>query len=161
MSYKKDLEGFIARGTITPEEAIAFVIGKKHLRLPKLTEVNQLCDILNTESEDADSAIDFETVKGSNKAAMENLQAIIRNVTLTKKNLLQLWYLAKDKRKRQYMIALIGIGSVAAIGGIAYGIKTVMDKRNNKDQGTDTTGDILEDTYRDDIPQVEMEEVEI
>lgn len=162
MSYKKDLEKFLASGTITPDEAISFVIGKKHLRLPKLEEVNQLCDMLNSETIPEGNDFEFEVAKGNTKANMDSLQALIRNVSLTKKNLIQLWNLAKDRRKRQYMIAAISVGSVVVISGAAMGVAALMKKRKGGDvyeEVNDDTSDI--GVYEEDIPQVDIDDTEL
>ena len=162
MSYKKDLEGFVKKGVITTEEAIAFAIGKGHFRLPNATDMTALCNIMSSadvDQEEDDDIIDVsEMTMKEQKGLMANLIFELGTDKKTSRKKLQaVWNIARNRRKRALMIAAITAGSVIVVGGITFGILTLINK-NKEMQDTSNVNDDTSDieVYTEDIPQVDI-----
>ena len=65
MSYKKDLKKLMENGNIQPTDVINFVVGKGHVRLPKVDELNSLMTMLDPEKVLDGATLELDLPAGS------------------------------------------------------------------------------------------------
>lgn len=163
MSYKKDLQKFQEK-VVSREEIVGFVLGKGHLRLPNKDELSDLLVGIGDENMEAATGdelpIEIPEKYADKKALMDELIVRIKSFPLTKDNLITLWKLAHDRRKRKMLIAALVAGSIIVAGGVTLGIIALINRNKEKDmQDTSNVNDDASDieVYSEDIPQVDID----
>ena len=165
-SYKKKVEKLKAAEKLDMGKMVDFVVGKGMIKLPNKDQVLEAFSAMDAASMvDGVNSVEYakSDKKGwaAEKVLMDCMIISITSTPMTKAlaidQLLQLWKLAHNKRKRQYMIA--AISAVVITGGVVVA-KYFIDKKND-DSDDDVIGEIEIDEidYDKDIPEVEIEDV--
>lgn len=165
-SYKKKVEKLKAAEKLDMGKMVDFVVGKGMIKLPNKDQVLEAFSAMDADSMvDGVNSVEYaeSDKKGwaAEKVLMDCMIVSITSTPMTKElaisQLLQLWTLAHNKRKRQYIIA--AISAVVITGGVVVA-KYFIDKRD-EDSDDEVIGEIEIDEidYDKDIPEVEIEDV--
>lgn len=166
-TYKKRLEELKTAKELDMKEIVDFVIGKGMLRLPTRDEVIESFQAMEADSmKDGVKTIEYpdSDKKGwaAEKLLMDCLIISITTTPMTKElaceQLLKLWSLAHNRRKRQYLIAAV---SVLVVAGGIVAVKYFMDGRNSDNDDDEVLGEMEMDEidYDKDIPEIEIGEI--
>lgn len=162
MSYKKDLEKFRESQTTSAVDAVNFALGRGHLFLPSKDEMSQLLGMIKDEG--IEIAAGSMTIaqdaakkmkKKDLKIAIESLELSLTNGMITKQGLINLWAMAKDKAKRNMLLAAIVVGSVAVVAGGAFAIMKMLNRSDDEVSTLNNDSSDI-DAYAEDIPRVDL-----
>lgn len=166
-SYKKRLEEFSKmdkNAQLDTAVLVDFAIGKDYFRLPKRDELEASFAVMDGKSmagglNNLVFTVPEKMSWHEEKVMMESIITRLNTVPMTKEltceQLIKLWELAHNKRRRQYMI---GIASAIAIAGgilLARYIFAGKDEKAN-DTNDEVIDEIEIDPYDQDAPEVEI-----
>ncbi len=132
-SKNKKLKELINRNC-PKDEVISFVIGVGSLSLPTIDAMIDLFNHITDEKQAGEEGAVLAIPKGKiTEETLEKLISQIRNGCFTKKNLLILWRIAKDVRKRKIMIGvLVSLGIAFVAVGAVFALNAVNRSDSNK-----------------------------